>query len=161
MRLLSYLNDKWDKDLEKKMKEIEAGQQKATAPTAAATSAAAPKKKSSGVLGSIGAIVKTASGFFPALGVAMEALKSPTVRAALSSSADRCSLPPRRRSATALAPLLLKYGPTIVDVAAGVATSLDAGGTSAGGGAPASSSSGSGPSTASATTGGSSPSATG
>jgi hypothetical protein len=150
MRLLAYLSDKWDKDLEKKMKEIEAGQQKA----ASGATGTAQAKKKGGLLGSVGAIVKTASGFFPAVGLAMDALRIPEVRAALS----KVGGPVLAAAATALgypalSPLLLRYGPAIVDVAAGVATSLDDGAAGSGGGANASGSSAAGA--------GSSPSATG
>jgi hypothetical protein len=133
MRLLSYLNAKWDKDLEKKLKEFETGQR-------TSTTQAAPKKKSGGLLGSIGSVVKAATSFFPAVGIAVEALKNPAVRTVVSkiggpvlaAAASALGYP-------ALAPVLLRYGPTIVDAAAGIAASIDApSGSTPSSGAPAS-----------------------
>jgi hypothetical protein len=149
MRLLAHLSAKWDKDLEKKLKEFQTGQQQ---PAAAAQ--AAPKKKSGGLLGSIGSVVGAATKFFPAVGVALEALKNPAVRAVVS----KIGGPVLAAAATALgypalAPLLLKYGPAVVNLAAGVASSLD-GATAGSGGTSASTSS-------TATGAGASPSETG
>jgi hypothetical protein len=120
MRLLSYLNAKWDKDLEKKLKEFETGQR-------TTTTQSAPKKKSGGLLGSLGSVVKAATSFFPAVGVAVEALKNPAVRSVVS----KIGGPVLAAAATALgypalAPVLLRYGPALVDAAAGIATSIDA-----------------------------------
>jgi hypothetical protein len=147
MRLLSYLSAKWDKDLEKKLKEFQTGQQQG----GSTTTAAAPKKKSGGLLGSIGSVVGAATKFFPAVGIAVEALKNPAIRAVVS----KIGGPVLAAAATALgypalAPLLLKYGPAVVDVAAGIAGSVDGGTTGSGGtsasGGTAAASAGSSPS---------------
>jgi hypothetical protein len=147
MRLLAYLNDKWEKDLQKKMKDLGAKQGASTTSASAST-----KKKSGGILGGLGGIVKAATSFFPAAGVALEVLKMPAARAVLA----KVGGPVLAAAASAvgfpeLAPLALKYGPQLVDLAAGIATSAEsAGATSASSGtssassAPASTSDGAG-----------------
>lgn len=113
MRLLAYLNDKWEKEMQEKMDQL-AGK----APPKSSSS-----KKKGGVLGAIGSVVKGALG--PA-GIALEALKNPAVRGFLS----KIGGPVLAAGATALgapqlAPLLLKHGSKIIEFAAGVASSLD------------------------------------
>ncbi|HEX9189212.1 MAG TPA: hypothetical protein VGB87_19190 [Vicinamibacteria bacterium] len=115
MRLLAHLNEKWEKDMQKKMEEI-AG--KSSAPKSTS------KKKAGGLLGSIGNVLK---GALPQMGIVLEALKNPTVRGLLS----KIGGPALAAGATAagfpqLAPLLLRYGPKVVELAAGVASSVDA-----------------------------------
>lgn len=122
MRLLSYLNDRWEKDMQKKMEEM-AGGQGASAPKAPATKGTSTKKK--GLLGTIGVVADVAKKFFPQVGIAVEALKNPLVRdmvakiggPVLAAGASALGLP-------ALAPALLKYGPAVIDVAAGVASAF-------------------------------------
>jgi hypothetical protein len=121
MRLLAHLNEKWEKDMQKKMEEI-AGKSSAKSSSS--------KKKAGGLLGSIGSVLK---GALPQMGILVDALKSPVVRGFLS----KISGPVLAAGATAagfpqLAPVLLKYGPKAVEVAAGLASSLEdsAGGSS-------------------------------
>jgi hypothetical protein len=120
MRLLAHLNEKWEKDMQKKMEEI-AGKSSAKSSSS---------KKAGGLLGSIGSVLK---GALPQMGILVDALKSPVVRGFLS----KISGPVLAAGATAagfpqLAPVLLKYGPKAVEVAAGLASSLEdsAGGSS-------------------------------
>jgi hypothetical protein len=155
MRLLAYLNDKWDKEIDKKLKELKgaAGGETATSSSAAPKKSSA--KKSSGILGSLGSIAKS---FFPGVGVALDVLQSPAARAVLS----KVGGPVLAAAASAvgfpeLAPLALRYGPGLVDLAAGVATSLGHEATAAAsGGAPAAATSPSASSSARAASGGSS-----
>jgi hypothetical protein len=124
MRLLAYLNDKWEKDLQKKMKELGASQ----GGTGSSSSSSTAKKSGDGILGGLGGIVKAATSFFPAAGVALDVLKIPGAREVL----GKIGGPVLAAAATAmgfpqLAPLALQYGGQLVDLAAGVATSLDAG----------------------------------
>jgi hypothetical protein len=124
MRLLAYLNDKWEKDLQKKMKELGASQG-ATSSSSSTGSSTAKKKSSGGLLGGLGGVVKAATAFFPAAGVALEVLKEPAAREVL----GKVGGPALAAGATALgfpqlAPLALQYGPQLVDLAAGVATSV-------------------------------------
>jgi hypothetical protein len=122
MRLLSYLNDRWEKDMQKKMEEM-AGGQGPSAPKAPATKSTSTKKK--GLLGTIGVVADVAKKFFPQAGIAVEALKNPLVRdvvskiggPVLAAGASALGFP-------ALAPALLKYGPAVIDVAAGVASAF-------------------------------------
>ncbi len=130
MRLLAYLNDKWDKDLDKKMKELQSVDQPAA--KSSSSSGGTPKSSGSGLLGSVASVVNVAKQFFPQVGIAMSLLENPVARAALS----KLGGPVLAAAATAagfpqLAPLALRYGSTLVDVAVGVATSF---GTEAGSG---------------------------
>jgi len=130
MRLLAYLNDKWDKDIDKKMKEIGAGAGATSSAASAGSASASKPKEKSGILGSI---VKAAKEFFPGVGIAAEALANPAVRAL----ATKVGGPVLAAAATALgfpelAPALLKYGPQVVDLASGAASAfVDAGGAAA------------------------------
>ncbi len=139
MKLLAYLNDKWDKDIDKKMKEIGAGAAgTAGSSTSKASAGTAKPKENSSFLGTV---VKAAKEFFPAVGIAAEALANPAVREVASTIGG----PVLAAAATALgfpelAPALLKYGPQVVDLASGAASALvDAGAAPANGGASASS----------------------
>ena len=122
LKLLGYLNDKWNKDLDAKMKEFKS--EKTTTSSASSSSS----KKSSGLGGLVGKAVGFAKQAFPVAGVALEALASPPVRSALKSVAG----PALAALATTtgfpeLAPAALKYGPDLVDAAAGLASSLGSG----------------------------------
>lgn len=122
VKLLGYLNAKWDKEMQDKLDKIKEGED---AKKASGTKSSSKKKKG-GLLGSIGGIVKSALG--PA-GIALEALKIPAVRSML----QKIGGPVLAAGASALgfpqlAPLLLKHGSKIVELAAGVASSIDEGG---------------------------------
>ncbi len=157
MRLLAYLNDKWEKDLDKKMKEMSPAQSSASSSGTSKTSTSSTsKKESGGILGSVTSLVKAAKKFFPEVGIALDVLQSPVVRAAiakfggpvLAAAATAVGMP-------ALAPALLKYGPQVVDLAAGIASGLvdETKAPSAGSGASASSAGSSSGSAAAATQG--------
>lgn len=125
MRLLEHLNERWEKDMQKKLDEM-AGH-KAASPSSAKASGA-PSKSSS----FLGKIVDGAKKFFPEVGLALDALKNPAVR----SVATKIGGPVLAAAATALgfpalAPALLKYAPTVIDLAAGAASALDSGGAGA------------------------------
>jgi len=125
VRLLAYLNGKWDKDLEAKMKELKGADASAKASGGSTSSATSKSTKSSGVLGSIGAIVNVAKQFFPQVGIALSVLQSPLAREVLS----KVGGPVLAAAATAagfpqLAPVALRYGPALIDAAAGLATSI-------------------------------------
>lgn len=124
LRLLGYLNDKWNKDLDKKMKEFKDVEK-------VASSAGTPRSSSSSLFKKVASF---ASAALPGLGLTAQALEVPAVRSALSSLAG----PALAAAATAmgqpaLAPLALKLGPDLVDLAADAATSLDGGGSTSGG----------------------------
>lgn len=120
IRLLSYLNDRWEKEMKQKMDEI-AGK---GAPGTAA-SGTKPKKKKGGILGAVAEVAGVAKKFFPQVGIAVDALRNPAVRAVvqkiggpvLAAAASALGFP-------ALAPVLLRFGPQVVDVAAGVASAF-------------------------------------
>jgi len=127
MKLLGYMNGKWEKEMQKKLDQIGAseGEKKA------ASTSSGSKKKSGGLLGSVGDFVKAA---FPPAGLAVEALKIPMVRDLL----GKVSGPVLAAGATALgfpqlAPVLLKYGPDLVKTASGFVSSLDGDGEGGGG----------------------------
>lgn len=112
LKLLGHLNAKWDKEMQEKLDKIAAGEGGAKT-----TAASKPKKK--GLLGSL------AGAFAGALGGTglVAALKVPAVKTAL----KKLGGPVLAAAASALgfpaaAPLLLKYGPTLVDAAMGLAS---------------------------------------
>jgi hypothetical protein len=117
MRLLAYLNDKMDKDIEKKMREASGTDGKP---------ATSSSSSSSGITGALGKLVGIAKDAFPA-GVVAAALQNPLVRnvvskiagPALAAAASTAGFPE-------LAPLALQYGPSLVSAAAGASTALDA-----------------------------------
>jgi hypothetical protein len=136
MRLLSYLNDKWDKDIQKKMKEMKALAGGEKAPSSSSSSTSSSSKSKGGILGSItssitsslGSVAKVvgvAKQFFPSVGIALDVVGSATTRSLLSklggpvlaAAASAVGLPE-------LAPLALKLGPELADVAAGAVASL-------------------------------------
>ena len=123
LKLLGYLNDKWNKELDKKMKEFK--QTQASSSSASGSSASGGGASSGGVSGLLKKAVSYASKAIPAIGIQLEALKNPQVRSVLSSVAG----PGLAALATALgqpqlAPIALKMGPEIVDGAAALASSL-------------------------------------
>ncbi len=93
LRLLAYLNDRWDKDIENKMREIEnVTGASASSPSASSSSGA------SGFLGSVAKVAKTVAG--PALAATATAFGVP-----------------------ALAPAALQLGPSLVDSGLGLLSS--------------------------------------
>ncbi len=137
-RLMAYLQNKYDKELEQKMKEM-AGRGATRTSTASKTTSTSSTKKSNPLTG----LLDQAKQLLPAAGIAIDALKNPTVRSLVS----KISGPVLAAGASALgfpelAPLALKYGPTVLEAAAGVGSALSdmLGGPSA---APASASGGS------------------
>ena len=110
MRLLAYLNDKWEKDIEKKMKELKGAAGESG--TSTAKSSSSGSKSSGGIAGALSGAIGLAKSFLPEAGVALTLLKIPLVRdavvkfagPALAAAASVAGFP-------ALAPLALKYGP--------------------------------------------------
>lgn len=135
MRLLGYLNQQWEKEMQAKLDQIGQGE----AAKGAASKPAGTKKKG-GLLGGLAGAVSSVLG--PA-GIALEALKVPAVRTMLA----KIGGPVLAAGATALgfpqlAPLLLRHGPKLVEVAAGVASALDGKAGASGSGSSSSSTSG-------------------
>lgn len=125
LKLLGYLNDKWNKDLDKKMKELKTTG--GTASTGSSGSSSSGTSRSSGLGGALGSIVSMAKDVMPGIGIGLELLSTPAVRSTLSSVAG----PGLAALATAaglpeLAPLALQYGPEIVDAAASAAKDASA-----------------------------------
>jgi len=115
LKLLAYLNDKWNKELDQKMKEFKQ--------TSTTTSSSGGASGASGVGGLVKKAVGFASSVVPQLGVTLAALRDPTVRTVLRNVAG----PALAAAATAagqpqLAPIALRYGPDLVDAAAGAAS---------------------------------------
>ena len=111
MKLLAYLNAQWDEQMQERLDRIAAGE------AAKTSSSSSSGSKSKGILGGI------ASAFSGALGVAADFLKVPAVKTAL----KKLGGPVLAAAASALgfpaaAPILLKYGPDVVNAAIGVAT---------------------------------------
>jgi len=126
LKLLGYLNDKWNKELDQKMKEFKK--------TSTSTSSSSSSGSSSGVGGLVKKAVGFASSAVPQLGVTLAALRDPTVRSVLKNVAG----PALAAVATAagqpeLAPVALKYGPDLVDAAAGAASYASSGTTASAG----------------------------
>jgi hypothetical protein len=122
IQLLGYLNRKWDKEMQDKMDRIaapEAGKKQAAVKSGSSSS----KKGSGGILGSLGSIGEALQSV---IAPATAALQIPLVRDVL----KQVGGPVLAAGATALgfpeaAPLLLKYGPEIVDAASKLATAVD------------------------------------
>lgn len=135
MKLLAYLNQKWEKEMQDKLDKIGQGE----AGKASGTKSSGTKKKG----GLLGGIAGAVSGALAPAGIALGALKIPAVRSMLT----KIGGPVLAAGATALgfpqlAPLLLQHGPKLVEMAAGVASALD--GSKVGGGASGTSSTGGG-----------------
>lgn len=150
-RFMMYVADKYDKDLEKKMKEIAGGAGAAKS----SSGGGASSSKSGGLLGKLGGALKTV---FPAAGISLDLLQDKNVQALLKS----VSGPVLAAGATALgfpelAPALLKLGPELANGVIAVAKQLDAAGGAKATGGSTGAASGSG----SKTSGSSSSSATG
>jgi hypothetical protein len=117
---MMYAADKYEKALDKKLKEV-AGKT-GTSSSTSASSAAAPKKKT-GLLGTILGAVKK---LFPAVGIPLELLKNETFQnlikqiggPVLAAGAAALGLPQ-------LAPLLANAGPAIANALGGLAKALD------------------------------------
>jgi hypothetical protein len=142
LRLLSYLNDKWNKELDQKMKEFkQPASGTASAGTSSAGAGAATKAPSSSSGGLLKKAVGYASKAIPGLGVSLEVMKEPAVRSftkavagpALAAVATYYGQPQ-------LAPIALKLGPELADAAANAASAV----TDGDGGSPPSSPSSSG-----------------
>lgn len=131
MRLLAVLSADYDRQVQEKMGALAGAIGSSSAPQPAkgtsASSGTASKAKGAGLIGTVAGMAKQ---FFPAAGVAVDLLKDPAVRGVVS----KIGGPVLSAAATALgfpalAPALLRYGPAVIDVAAGVASSvLDEGG---------------------------------
>lgn len=129
LKLLAHLNERWNKELDEKLKEFRNKGAKESGPSAGGAG-------SSGGRGLLGKAIGLARTVFPQVGVSLEVLQNPAARAILSKFAG----PALAAVATAtgfpaLAPVALKYGPELVDAAAGLATSIDEGGAGRGKGA--------------------------
>jgi hypothetical protein len=112
VRLLGYLSRKWEKEMQDKLDKIAAGE------GVRATAARSSAKKKSGLLGSVTGALK---GMLGPAGIALEALQDPAIRSML----GKVGGPVLAAAASAmgfpqLAPLLLKYGPSLVDAAASI-----------------------------------------
>jgi hypothetical protein len=122
------------------MKQAQLGDSAASGATATGTSSTpSSSSKGGGIAGALGGIVKAATTFFPTVGIGLELLRMPAAKAVIS----KIGGPVLAAAASAvgfpqLAPLALQYGPAIVDLAAGVASSV---GGSGGASAPSGSSS--------------------
>jgi len=140
MRLLGYLNQKWEKEMQAKLDQIAAGEKGATA--ASSSKSSSSKKKSGGLLGSIGSAV---SGLLGAVGLPANLLGNTAIRGllgklggpVLAAAASALGFP-------ALAPALLKMGPGVIDAVAGAVSSAGGKGGSAAGGSETSAATGSG-----------------
>jgi hypothetical protein len=142
--LLGYLNQKWEKEMDEKMKEMVADEQKPSGEKGSTS-----KKRSGGILDSIGGVARdilgssgAASFIESVVSPAAAVLKTPLVRDVL----KQVGGPVLAAGATALghpelAPVLLKYGPEIVDGATKLAAAF---GGESGGGSTSAPSSGSG-----------------
>ncbi len=138
MKLMAYLNDKYEKEMQAKLDELNGGG------TGAKASSAGTTKKKGGILGAIGSAVSSVIGKDTAKAIT-GFLKLPGVKAVL----GKIGGPVLAAGATALgfpaaAPILLKYGSKVVDLAADVvseaASSSGASGATSSGGSSASSS---------------------
>lgn len=113
MRLMAHLNDKYEKEMQAKLDEFAGKDPKAT-------SSSTSKKTAGGILGAIGSAVSSAIGGDAAKAIS-GFLKLPGVKSvlgqiggpALAAAASALGFP-------AAAPLLLKYGPNVVDAVADV-----------------------------------------
>jgi hypothetical protein len=142
--LLGYLGEKWEKEMQAKMDEIaasEAKKQSDSKPSGSSGSSGS-KKKSGGLLGSLGFVGDVIEA---AISPATAALKVPAIHDVLKQvggpilAAGASAL-----GAPELAPLLLKSGPELVDMAANLASSLDGAGGGGSGSSGGGSSSGGG-----------------
>lgn len=136
MKLLGYMNQKWEKEMQKKLDAIAAGE--------AGQKRASGSKKSGGLLGSLGGGVSglLKSVIAPAASVLGDSLLGGVLKQVggpvLAAGATALGFPQ-------LAPVLLKYGPEIASAVTSVASSLSGGEPDAvqGGGASGGSSGGS------------------
>ncbi len=163
MRLMAYLNGKWEKEMEDKMKQVAGEDAKATSSSGASSSSGSGSgasstsgsKKKGGIFGTIAGALSGVVGDGPLQAVS-GFLKIPGVKSVV----DKVAGPVMAAGASAFgfpmaAPLLMKFGPQIVDFVGGVADagaasssssgssgSSGASGTSSSGGSTGSSSSG-------------------
>jgi hypothetical protein len=131
LRLMAVLNAQYEAEMQQKLDALAGGK---GASAAKSSSGSTSKKK--GLFAGIGDALKS---FFPAAGIALDALQSKPVQAVL----KKVGGPVLAAGATALgfpalAPALLEYGPQVVDAAAGAAKALD--GAGSGSSSPAASS---------------------
>jgi hypothetical protein len=153
MRLMAHLNAQYEAKMEEKLRTLGGNEDAAATKTGSTkpSSSGSSKPKKNGFLSAVAAGVKK---FFPAVGIAASVLKTKSVQTllgkiggpVLAAAASAMGFP-------ALAPALLKLGPSIVNVAVDAAKAIDAAGTPAGskGAATLSSASSSGSSAASTT----------
>ena len=124
-RFMMYVTEKYDRDIEQKMKAAGGG-----GTSSGGSSAAGSKKKSSNPFSKIAGALKTV---FPAAGIALEALNNKNLQSlvksisgpALAAGAAALGMP-------ALAPILAKVGPQLAGVTFDLAKALDEPATSAG-----------------------------
>jgi hypothetical protein len=114
MRLLSYLNEKWEKEMQAKLDEMGTGE-----------GGTASSSSKGGLLKGVESAFSKALGGSGLAGAALSALKIPGVRAAL----EKIGGPVLGAAASAMgfpaaAPALIKYGGSIVGAAADLASSL-------------------------------------
>ena len=122
---MMYVTEKYDRDIEQKMKAAGGG-----GTSSGGSSAAGSKKKSSNPFSKIAGALKTV---FPAAGIALEALNNKNLQSlvksisgpALAAGAAALGMP-------ALAPILAKVGPQLAGVTFDLAKALDEPATSAG-----------------------------
>jgi hypothetical protein len=123
IRLLAYLDAKWEKDIEKRMKELAAT---GTRKTSSASSSSSSSSSSSG--GLLGSVVRTVASVVPGAGEALSLLEDPQTRQLVS----QVSGPVLAAGVSAfgfpeLAPVALQLGPKAVDALASAAGSTTAG----------------------------------
>ncbi len=115
-RFMMYVTEKYDRDIEQKMKEAGGG-------TSAAGGSTTTKKKSSNPFSKIAGALKTV---FPAAGVALEALNNKNLQSLLKSiSGPALAAGATALGMPALAPILAKVGPQLAGVTFDLAKALD------------------------------------
>jgi hypothetical protein len=127
MKLAAYLNGKWEKEMDDKMKQIAASEEAKKK----AESKPSGSKGGGGLLGGVADMIHTV------VAPASAALKMPVVRdvlkqvggPVLAAGATALGMP-------ALAPILLKFGPQLVDLASSLASAVEGAGAAAPGGGP-------------------------
>lgn len=115
-RFMMYVTEKYDRDIEQKMKEAGGG-------ASAAGGSTTTKKKSSNPFSKIAGALKTV---FPAAGIALEALNNKNLQSLLRSiSGPALAAGATALGMPALAPILAKVGPQLAGVTFDLAKALD------------------------------------
>ncbi len=117
IRLLGYLNAKWEKDMQAKLDRIAAAEG-----GAASKASGSGSKKSKGLLGGLASAAKSVLG---AAGFPVQLLGNKVVQGGLAAAATALGMP-------ALAPALLKLAPGVLGAVAGAISGAPAGGGGAG-----------------------------